>query len=158
MINKNKILEIIEENKKTMNDVSIDFVYDNRDFLDNSNCFDDAIRDFADSRTSIYYRDIENFLIKNIDKVNDIINMLGWDGVCNDIHKAAQYAECNIIESELLKDKNHIVENLALNYILEEKIEVEDIDDFCNDLLYENIETIDNILHFIEEYTKKEDC
>lgn len=60
----------------------------------------DAVSEYADSNTSIYYSDIEEYAKNNYDRFNDKISEFGWDGCGQDLHKASQLAEyCEIQEN-----------------------------------------------------------
>jgi hypothetical protein len=75
------------------------------------------ISEFADSNTSIYYTNIKNFIINNLDAVTDAINELGWDGCGGDLYKAGQMAEYLTIERALYNEVTDIVKHLAIEYI-----------------------------------------
>ena len=99
------------QDKKYLNDYSIDFI-DEHDGGDSQYIFD-AIAEFADGNTSIYYSDIKRYISENIDAVTDIINEFGWDGCGCDLYKAGQAAEMRSIESEIYNDLDDIVLHIA---------------------------------------------
>jgi hypothetical protein len=107
----------------------------------------DLIQAFADSNTSIYYCDIKNFIVNNIEAVEDAINQFGWDGCGSDLYKAGQTAEYLTIERALYNEVTDIVKHLAIEYITNvySGLEVADSEQLT-DLLSElnnNLEMID---------------
>ena len=99
--------------RENLNGYSQDFITGSD--ADNSQYICDAISEFADNNTSIYYSDIEGFMSNNIDKVNDTISEFGWDGCGSDLHRAGQLAEFCSIEQEIynnLTEENKEVLNL----------------------------------------------
>lgn len=79
------------------------------DFLNDYECADsmylcDAISEFADGRTSIYYSEIKQFISENVDAVNDAVAEFGWDGCGSDLMKAGQMAEFMTIERKIYDD------------------------------------------------------
>lgn len=110
----NAIKESTNTEKEYLNDNAIDFI---NDIYIGSQYICDAISEFADSNTSIYYSDIEEFMSNNIDKVNDTISEFGWDGCGNDLHKAGQLAEFCSIEREIYDDLEDIIKYITLEFI-----------------------------------------
>jgi hypothetical protein len=108
----------------------------------------DLITEFADSNTSIYYYDIKNFIINNLDAVTDAINELGWDGCGGDLYKAGQAAEFLTIERALYDDLTAIVKHLAIEYItnIASDLAVADSEQLTELLseLENNLEMVDN--------------
>lgn len=101
----------IEEVKQNTTDFAIDFV---NDYSGSSEYLGDAISEFADSNTSIYYSSIIEYIKDNPDAVNDAINEFGWDGCGKDIYKAGQMAEYLEIQNELYSEIDNIILLLAL--------------------------------------------
>ena len=108
----------------------------------------DLISGFADSNTSIYYTDIKNFIVNNLDAVTDAINELGWDGCGGDLYKAEQMAEYLTIERAVYDDLTAIVKHLAIEYITNvySSLEVADGEQLSELLseLENNLEAVDN--------------
>lgn len=76
----------------------------------------DIYMEIADENTSIYYYDIERYLVDNIDAVSDWILENSYPG---DLYKAAQGAEFDSIYRELLENSNDILLFWAYTYILD---------------------------------------
>mgnify|MGYP003295876561 CR=1 FL=1 len=116
---------------------------------------DDDPNEVMGKSNIIYYSDIEEFMSKNIDLVNDTISEFGWDGCGSDLHKAGQLAEFCSIEQEIYNDLDDAIKYIALDFIdstddanddaeriwenLTEERKEELLDDFICDL-----ESIDN--------------
>lgn len=79
--------------------------------------FCDAISEFADGATSIYYNDITDYIQNHVEEVNDVIEEYGWDGCGGDLYKAGQMAEFCQIEQSLYNDVTQIIYKLTLNYL-----------------------------------------
>ena len=77
----------------------------------------DAISDYADSYTSIYYSNIKDFIINNFDAVEATISEFGWDGCGKDLYKAGQLAEYLQNERILYDNLRYIVRCIAWHYI-----------------------------------------
>ena len=148
----NAIEDSTSNAKENLNNYAIDFI---NDIYIGSQYICDAVTEFADNNTSIYYSDIEEFMSNNIDKVNDTISEFGWDGCGCDLHKAGQLAEFCSIEQEIYDDLEDIIKYIMLDFIdstddanddaeriwesLTEERKTELLDDFICDL-----ESIDN--------------
>ena len=76
----------------------------------------DAISEFADSNTSIYYSDIEEYAKNNYDRINDTISEFGWDGCGEDLNKASQLAEYCEIQEKCYEDTQVFKKFLEDNY------------------------------------------
>lgn len=131
------------------------------DYYAYSNHIDDAISEFADSNTSIYYNKIMEYISNNPDSVNNAIDEFGWEGCGGDIYKAGQMAEYLEIQNELFSEIDNIILLVALNKLKDfdnvtaevvEKVEeikfegldnnsnFDDITDFVNQLFEEDEE------------------
>lgn len=143
--------------RENLNGYSQDFITDND--AESSQYICDAISEFSDSRTSIYYADIKNFICNNFDAVEEAINEFGWDGCGGDLYKAGQMAECMSIEREINEEIEDIIKYITLDFIDstdEANDEAERIwesldDDKQNELLtdfLDNLEMIDNNSRF----------
>lgn len=94
---------------------SQDFITDND--ANSSQYICDAVCDFADGNTSIYYKDIKEYICNNFDAVAEAINEFGWDGCDRDLYKAGQLAEFNSIEEEICIELEDIVKYITLDFI-----------------------------------------
>ena len=74
----------------------------------------DIYMEIADSNTSIYYSDIESYLVDNIYAVSDWISENGFPG---DLYRAAQGAEFDSIYGELLEHSDNILLYWAYTYM-----------------------------------------
>jgi hypothetical protein len=111
----NAISDSTNTARENLNGYSQDFITDSD--ADSSQYICDAIMGFADSRTSIYYSSIMEFIKDNPDAVNDAINEFGWDGCGRDIYKAGQMAEYMSIEQEIYNELNDIIKYITLDFI-----------------------------------------
>ena len=100
-----------------LNQETIDFLNDYADADSMYLC--DAISEFADGRTSIYYSDIKNFISENVDAVNDAIDEFGWDGCGKDLMKAGQMAEFLTIERKIYDDLSDFDNNERIETLKE---------------------------------------
>ena len=80
----------------------------------------DAISEIADNNTSIYYSEISEYISKNVEKVNDAIEEMGWDGCGSDLYKAGQMAEFLDIEHQIYAELDEAMLNYCYNYVLYE--------------------------------------
>ena len=101
--------------RENLSGYSQDFITDHD--ADSSQYICDAISEFSDSRTSIYYADIKNFICNNFDAVEEAINEFGWDGCGGDLYKAGQMAECMSIEREINEEIEDIIKYITLDFI-----------------------------------------
>lgn len=98
----------------------------------------DVYLGIADMNTSIYYYDIERYLLANVDTVNDWIDENGWPG---DLYKAAQGAELDSIYMELLEDSDDILLYWAYTYALENySAELEKIEELDDHYIWNNLD------------------
>lgn len=111
----NAISDSTNTARENLNGYSQDFITDSD--ADSSQYIDDAINEFADNNTSIYYVDIKDFICNNFDKVEEAINEFGWDGCGKDLHKAGQMAEYMSIENEICEDLEEIIKYITLDFI-----------------------------------------
>lgn len=154
---KNNIKEIIINKQvgilKNMNEYAIDFVCDYG--ASSSEYICDAFTEFADSKTSIYYKDIINYISNNVEAVNDAIAEVGWDGVGKDLYKAGQFAEFREIENQLNEELENIILYLAFEYIIncDFDITIEQIEKIENDIEFEidHNNRLDDICDYINE-------
>ncbi len=116
----------------------------------------DVISEIADSNTSIYYSDIIKFISENVEKVNDAIEEMGWDGCGSDLYKAGQMAEYLDIERQIYDELDEAMLNFCYNYILYD-LEIKEItpeqEDEIESLCYrvDNNATLDTFEDFLKE-------
>ena len=111
----NAISDSTNTARENLNGYSQDFITDNDATSSRYIC--EAISEFSDSRTSIYYADIKDFICNNFDKVEEAINEFGWDGCGGDLYKAGQMAEYISIEREINDDLDDIIKYITLDFI-----------------------------------------
>lgn len=105
-----------------LNNETIEFL---RDYADAGNMYlCDAISEFADGHTSIYYSDIKNFIAENVEAVNDAVAEFGWEGCGSDLMKAGQMAEFLTIENKIYDDLRDFDNNERIETLKENE-------DFC---------------------------
>ena len=131
----------------------------------NSGYITDIYMEIADNNTSIYYYDIERYLVDNVDDVNDWIDENGWPG---DLYKAAQGAEYDSIYRELLENSEDILLYYTYTYVLENySEELEELDNLDDDYIYNNVslnmdrlecfgETVDELVDELIEEKEEE--
>lgn len=79
----------------------------------------DAITEIADSNTSVYYSDIQEFMCKNPEDVNEAVAEFGWDGCGGDLMRAAQMGEFVKTERDIYNELDRCLYNYALDYIID---------------------------------------
>ena len=162
MENMKKLEEIKEEIKSNLSDYSLDF----------ANCYDfesneyisDAISEFADSNTSIYYADQRKFYYENTDLCENALLEYGYDlnelikdgNTLDDlICKAGAIGEYAYIQQTINGELEDVLKLILINYIIENNIEC-DIDILDNINIYQ-LDYFSDLLDLIEEYTKEEE-
>ena len=108
---------IINEYENRLFDSAVDFVNEciAHDF-ESSDYICDAISEFADNNTSIYYCDIMEFIAHNPDALSDAAAEFGVDSRNFDIYKLGQQAEFMQIENNIYSDFDEMIEYAALIY------------------------------------------
>jgi hypothetical protein len=101
--------------RENLNGYSQDFITDSD--AESSQYICDAISDFADRNTSVYYSSIKEFICNNFDKVEEAINEFGWDGCGGDLYKAGQMAEFMSIEQEIYNELEDVIKYITLDFI-----------------------------------------
>lgn len=126
----------------------------------------DVYMEIADSNTSIYYYDIERYLLDNIEAVNDWISENGYPG---DLYKATQGAEFYSIYNDLLEHSEDILLYWACTYMLDtygdksQHFEELDIGYICGELSFE-IDRLESLkdqadklaMNLLESWNKEE--
>ena len=120
-----QINELYNEHHNNLSDYARDFLGDYAD-IESSSYICDAISNFADNNTSIYYFDIKNFIANHIDEVTDAIEEFGWDGCGSDLYKAGQMAEYLTIERDIYNNLEDIVICAACKYLIDNDISLRD--------------------------------
>ena len=160
-LTENKSVLSVEELKEAI-DLSSDY---SRNLCDYSGHYYlcDAITEIADNNTSIYYSDIIKYISNNVEKVNDAIEEMGWDGCGSDLYKAGQMAEFLDIERQIYDELDNAMLNYCYNYILydlkineitpEQKDEIENL---CKNV--DNNESFDYFEEALTELFSPEDA
>lgn len=110
-------------NNLNLGDYGEDFIMD----YSESNYYSDAISEFADSNTSIYYSDIMKFISEHPYDVDDAIKEFGWDGCGGELYKAGQMAEYRLIQNNIYECYEDILLAITYDYLI--NIGHEEIDD-----------------------------
>lgn len=157
--NMEQINELYNDHHENLSDYARDFLGDYADIESNSYICD-AISNFADNNTSIYYSDIKNFIANNIDAVTDAIAEFGWDGCGSDLYKAGQMAEYLTIERDIYNNLDDIVICTAYKYLIDNDIslseeKLEQLQKDLNDI--DNNNRFNDILDIINDITDSED-
>ena len=118
----------IEELENQLNDRGLDF-YNNYD-ITSMRYLSDNFHEYADSNTSIYYSDIEEYYKNHIQESSDALKEYGY--TLNDfedleeaMHKGAQLAEYSEIYNELAENES-IFEELIEKFEELEELEREE--------------------------------
>lgn len=149
----NAIDSSIEKYRNLLPGYCEDFINDNAPEYGGYIC--DRVTEFSDNNTSIYYFDIKQFIINNLDAVEDAINELGWDGCGGDLYKAGQMGEFLTIEREIYDNLEDVIKFITLDFIDSnddanedaERIWEELSDETRRDLLRNALEEIEAIDH-----------
>lgn len=131
-----------------------------RDFVscyeNSSMCISDAISEYADSHTSIYYGDIMYFIKHNVEYVDDIINEYGWDNCGSSLYSAGQFAESIQIENELNNAIDYIIQCIIIsavddNYIDDNAHDITEqiIDEYSSD--FDDSNSFADIYNFVND-------
>lgn len=153
--------------------LSYDFTQDHS--ASDSNYIDDAITEYADGATSIYYSDQRRFYNDNEDVCLEALEMFGYTGEsladllkeCGDLDglicKAGAIGEYYQNESQLQEDKNDIIKIIFISYILDnwddlQKIQLNglefgDILRIIDDLEFEQIGRFNDLIDYLQEKT-----
>lgn len=147
----NAISDSTNTTRENLNDYSQDFITDHD--ADSSQYICDAINEFADNNTSIYYSSIKEYICNNFDAVEEAINEFGWDGCGGDLYKAGQMAEYMSIEREISEELEDVIKYITLDFIDStdeandeaERIWEDLADEIKNELLDEFISDLENL-------------
>lgn len=155
-----QIENLYDEHYNNLSDYARDFLGNYADIDHNTQHICDAISDFADNNTSIYYSDIKNFIADHIEEVNEAIAEFGWDGCGSDLYKAGQMAEYLTIEREIYNNLDDIIICAACKYLIDNDIslrdeQLEQLQEDLNDI--DNNNRLNDILDIINNITDSED-
>ena len=158
--NMEQINKLYNDHHKNLSDYARDFLGDYANIDHNTQYICDAISNFADNNTSIYYCDIKNFIADHIDEVTDAIAEFGWDGCGSDLYKAGQMAEYLSIERDIYNNLDDIVICSACQYLIDNDIslsdeQLEQLKEDLNNIDHNN--RFDDILDIINDITDSED-
>lgn len=156
-----KLENLKNEIERNLSDYSLDFV---NDYSVNSYGYiSDAISEFADSNTSIYYSDQRKFYYENTELCENVLLDFGYDlnqmlkdgDTLDDlICKAGSIGEYYKIEQTINGELEDVLKLMVINYIMENNIEC-DIDILDNIEVYK-IDEFSDLLDLIDEYTKED--
>lgn len=158
--NMEQIKNLYDEHHDNLSDYARDFLGDYADIDHNTQYICDAISDFADNNTSIYYYDIKNFIAEHIDEVTEAIAEFSWEGCGSDLYKAGQTAEYMYIERDIYNNLDDIVICTACKYLIDNDISLSDeqLEQLQEDLSnIGNNNRFDDILDIINDITDSED-
>ena len=149
-----------KEIERNLSDYSLDFA--NCYSLESGAYISDAINEFADNNTSIYYSDQKEFYYNNNDLCNNALIELGYDlnqmikdGSSLDdlICKAGAIGEYCAIENTLNSELEDIIKLMIINYVIENNIKC-DIDILDNINVYQN-ERFSDLIDLVKEYNQE---
>ena len=163
---KKEILKKLEDLKmkleKCLDDYSLDFV--NCYPVDSYGYITDAVSEFADNNTSIYYNDQRNFYYNNVELCDETLldygysldDMLKEGNTLDDlICKAGAIGAYRHIEETINNELEDVIKLIIINYILNNKINC-DIDFLDNIDIY-NLNRFDDLRDLIEENIQEEE-
>lgn len=111
----NKIVNLMQDLENNMSDTLGSEILEYETDISIS----DIIDDIADKNTDFAWCDIENFLIENMEEVENTISEYGWDSCDGDLHKAAQMAKFNYDTRKMYQFISDMIQYYAYNYIIE---------------------------------------
>lgn len=155
-----KFENLRKEIEKGLSDYSLGFVVDYS--YDSYGYISDAISEFADRNTSIYYSDQRDFYYNNADLCDNALIEFGYD--LNDmikqgehlddlICKAGAIGEYYQIENVLNNELEDIIKILIIDYIEANNIQC-DVDILDNIDFY-RLEKFSDIIDYINEYNQE---
>ena len=154
---KNELKEI----EKKLNDISKDFIGDWS--IDNAQFLCDAITEYADSHTSIYFSDQKEFYNNNVELCEAALIEFGYNlndllkegnSLTDIICRAGAVGEYSKNQKELYEDEEEIKKALLLKYCIDNNIliNLEDIDYILN--IFE-IDRLNDILDCLNDYLEE---
>ena len=165
---KEEMKEWLEEKKEDlkggMNDASVDFV---SDYDLNSNSYlSDLVNEYADSRVSIYYGDLIEWLKGGGDDfVERYVAEFGIDEKNFDFWGIVRGGQFLDFQERLFADEKEIVSLMVVNYLLENEEEIEreleerELEEMFDEIesQFDNCERLENLIDVIDEYIKRKD-
>lgn len=154
--NLEKLEDLKMELENCLDGYSLDFV--NCYPLDSYGYITDAVSEFADNNTSIYYNDQRNFYYNNtelcenalIDFGYSLDEMLKEGNTLDDlICRAGAIGEYYHIEETINNELEDVIKLIIINYILDNKINC-DIE-FLDDIDIYNLDRFDDLMDLINE-------
>ena len=156
-----KLEDLKMELENCLDDYSVDFA--NCYPLDSYGYITDAVSEFADSHTSIYYNDQRDFYYNNtklceetlLDYGYSLDEMLKEGNTLDDlICRAGAIGEYRHIEETINNELEDVIKLIIVNYILDNKINCNI--DFLEGLDVYNLDRFDDLMDLIEENTQEE--
>ena len=149
------------ELENCLDDYSLDFV--NCYPVNSYGYITDAVSEFADSHTSIYYNDQRNFYYNNTELCDETLLDFGYDlnqmlkdeDTLDDlICRAGAIGEYRHIEETINNELEDVIKLIIVNYILDNNVDC-DID-FLNDIDVYNLDRFDDLANLVQENTQEE--
>ena len=156
MENMEKFKNLKKEIERNLGDYALDFVDGRR--VEDDVYISDAISEFADNNTSIYYSDQREFYYKNSDLCDDALVEYGYslddmikEGYSLDdmICKAGAIGEYSTIENNLYSEIDNILKLLLINYIIDNNIKI-DVE-VVENVEYYKMNCFSDLLDLLEE-------
>lgn len=162
MKNMEKFKNLKKEIESNLGDYALDFV-DNHS-ADDNDYISDAISEFADYNTSVYYSDHREFYHKNQDLCDNALIEYGYslddmikEGCKLDdiICKAGAIGEYSKIENEIYSEIDNILKLLLINYIIENEIEIDA--EVLENVEYYQMNRFSDLLDLLEDEEEEEE-
>lgn len=156
-----KLEDLKMELENCLDDYSIDFV--NCYPLDSYGYITDAVSEFADSHTSIYYNQQRDFYYNNTELCEETLLDFGYDlnqmlkdgDTLDDlICKAGAIGEYRHIEETISNELEDVIKLIIVNYIIDNKINCNI--DFLEDIDVYNLDRFDDLMDLINENVQEE--
>lgn len=156
-----KLEDLKMDLENCLDDYSVDFA--NCYPVDSYGYISDAVSEFADSHTSIYYSDQRDFYYNNTELCEETLLDFGYDlnqmlkdgDTLDDlICKAGAIGEYRHIDETINNELEDVIKLIIVNYILDNKVDC-DID-FLEDLDVYNLDRFDDLMDLINENVQEE--
>lgn len=146
------LLEIIEDSEK------LGYAEELIEYVEYGGYISDAVHEIADRNTSIYSKDILDFIGNNLESLAEVIDEGLYDPSHNyNLYEHGQAAEYMTIDREIYENLETALEYSALYYTAKHYADkevtedfVKHIRDFCSDAW--NIDRFDEITDEVDEY------
>lgn len=143
--------ELLKERKVLKSTIGEDLVNDGY-----SRYICDAITECADGHVDIYYSDLKDWAKDHFDDISDTIDEFGWDGCGRDLNKAVQMAQFRQYEQEACEELEDILENYAIQYILDnctyQLLTIDQLYDLLLGMKFDTNDQFSDIDDYIEDY------